>query len=241
MIRPLFLLAALSALPILSGCTPLGLAAGAGATAGVATQQEGGLNTAANDTWIRGQINQLWFEHDIDMMRRVGLSVSAGRVLLTGVVPKAEDRVDAVRLVWRVQGVREVINEIKVDGEAGTSGGSYATDVWISTQLRSKLLFDNQIKAINYSVETIHGIVYLMGIAQNEPELERVINHARNVPSVNRVVSHVMLRSDSRLRTPANSPAPAADPAPSAPAASPEPVRQLPATQSAPVERVPLQ
>lgn len=241
--------ALLLAFPVLSACTPLGLAVGAGATAGVATQQEGGLNTAANDTWIRSQINQLWFEHDIDMLRMTGLSVSAGRVLLTGVLPRAEMRIDAVRLVWQVEGVREVINEIKVDGESGSSGGSYATDVWISTQLRSRLLFDNQIRAINYSVETIHSVVYLMGIAQNAAELERVINHARNVRSVNQVISHVLLQGDPRLRTPSRNPAPAAGSAPTAPEATSRaapldqaaPVDSLPAARSVPVERAPIQ
>ncbi|EKE78388.1 BON domain-containing protein [Oceanibaculum indicum] len=245
MIRSRFLLLSLLfalSVPVLSACTPLGVAVGAGATAGVAAQQEGGLNTAANDTGIRAQINRLWFEKDIEMMRRVGLSVSNGRVLLTGIVPKAEDRVEAVRLVWQVQGVREVINEIRVDGEEGSRGGSYATDVWISTQLRSKLLFDSQINAINYSVETIHSIVYLMGVAVSREELERVINHARNISGVNRVVNHVLLKGDPQIRTPSSAPesgpVPATAPAQSEPAPRIEPA---PSTQSAPIQRVPLQ
>lgn len=245
MIRSRFLLLALLfglSAPLLSACSPLGIAVGAGATAGVAAQQEGGLNAAANDAGIRAQINRLWFEKDIEMMRRVGLSVSNGRVLLTGVVPKAEDRVEAVRLVWQVPGVREVINEIRVDGEEGSRGGSYATDVWISTQLRSKLLFDSQINAINYSVETIHGIVYLMGVAVSRDELERVINHARNIRGVNKVVNHVLLKDDAHLRassgTPGSGTAPATSPAHSEP---PPRIEPAPATQSAPIQRVPLQ
>jgi osmotically-inducible protein OsmY len=227
---------------ILAACTPLGIAVGAGATAGVAAQQEGGLNAAASDTGIRAQINQLWFEEDIEMMRRVGLSVSNGRVLLTGVVPKPEDRVEAVRLVWRVQGVREVINEIRVDGEEGSRGGSYATDVWISTQLRSKLLFDGQINAINYSVETIHGIVYLMGVAVSREELERTINHARNINGVNKVVNHVLLQDDPRIRTPQNSPVPASTPTAPQPEPAPiTPIAPAPSSQSAPIQRAPLQ
>ena len=231
---------------ILAACTPVGVAVGAGATAGVAAQQEGGLNAAASDTRIRAQINQLWFEKDIEMMRHVGLSVSNGRVLLTGVVPKPEDRVEAVRLVWRVQGVREVINEIRVDGEEGSRGGSYAADVWISTQLRSKLLFDSQINAINYSVETIHGIVYLMGVAVSRAELERVINHARNINGVNKVVNHVLLKDDARLRAPSATPqsGPTPNAAPAAPSdapAAPTPIEPAPASQSAPIQRVPLQ
>lgn len=248
MIRSRFLLLSILfalSLPVLAACTPLGVAVGAGATAGVAAQQEGGLNTAASDTGIRAQINRLWFEKDIEMMRRVGLSVSNGRVLLTGVVPKAEDRVEAVRLVWQVQGVREVINEIRVDGEEGSRGGSYATDVWISTQLRSKLLFDSQINAINYSVETIHSIVYLMGVAVSREELERVINHARNISGVNKVVNHVLLKGDPQIRAPSGTPESGATPnaAPAAPSAdSPvTPIEPAPSSQSAPIQRVPLQ
>ncbi|MFN3461370.1 MAG: BON domain-containing protein [Oceanibaculum sp.] len=249
MIRSRFLLLSVLfalAAPILSACTPVGVAVGAGATAGVAAQQEGGLNAAATDARIRAQINQLWFEKDIEMMRRVGLSVSNGRVLLTGVVPEPEDRVEAVRLVWQVQGVREVINEIRAQGEEGSRGGSYASDVWISTQLRSKLLFDSQINAINYSVETIHSIVYLMGVAVSREELERVINHARNISGVNRVVNHVLLKDDPRLRAPSSAPqtAPDSGPVPTAAPASSEPpprVDPAPATQSAPIQRVPLQ
>jgi osmotically-inducible protein OsmY len=90
--------------------------------------------------------------------------------------------------------VREVIDEIKV-GEGGGIG-TYARDVLIANELRAKLLFDRNIQSINYSIETVGGVVYLMGIAQNQAELDRVTGYARNISYVQRVVSYVRLKSE---------------------------------------------
>ena len=91
------------------------------------------------------------------------MQVYMGRVLLTGTVETAEMRAEAVKLAWTAEGVKEVINEIQLTGLAGASG--FARDTWISTQLKSALLFDKQIASINYSIETVAGTVYLIGLA----------------------------------------------------------------------------
>ena len=181
-------------MPILTGC--VSAAIGAGAIATSAAVQERGLKGSIDDTIIRARINSLWLEHDADMYRLVSLSVVEGRILLTGQVRLPRMRIDAVRLAWKAKGVREVINEIKVTDEGGII--SYARDSWISTQLKSKLLFDKKILSINYSIETVNGAVYLMGIAQNQQELNRVTNHARTLKYVKRVVSYVRLKTDPR-------------------------------------------
>ena len=181
-------------MPILTGC--VSAAIGASAIATSAAVQERGLKGGIDDTIIRARINSLWLEHDADMYRLVSLSVVEGRILLTGQVRLPRMRIDAVRLAWKAKGVREVINEIKVTDEGGII--SYARDSWISTQLKSKLLFDKKILSINYSIETVNGAVYLMGIAQNRQELNRVTNHARTLKYVKRVVSYVRLKTDPR-------------------------------------------
>lgn len=178
-----------------SGCA--GVVVGAGATAGVAAAEERGLDGALDDTKIRAEINHYWFQHDVDMYRKVGLTISEGRVLLTGVVPSDGARADAVRLAWQAAGVREVINEIAVRPE-GTGVIDDGRDVVISQTLKARLLFDKEIRNINYTIEVVDGVVYLMGIAQNEGELDRVIAHAREISNVKRVVSHVRLKSDPR-------------------------------------------
>lgn len=179
----------------LSSCSPLGLAVGAGATVGVAAAQEGGIKGATTDAAIRLSITDLWLKHSADMYRRVGMTVTEGRVLLTGAVPNPDMRVDAVRLAWQAEGVRQVINEIKVEEGGGVSG--YVTDSWITSNIRTRMTLDKYVQSINYTVETVDSVVYVMGIAQDQKELDRVLDYARNTKYVKSVTSYVRLRGET--------------------------------------------
>lgn len=183
----------------LNGCA-LGMAAGVGASAGIAAAQEGGINRAVNDAKIQAEINRLWFEYNVDMFTKLDLTITQGRVLITGIVQSPEARVEAVRLAWQPKGVKQVINEIRVAKSEGVTG--YARDAWITTRLRSALTFDRNIQAINYSIDTVQGTVYLMGFAQNQKELNRVLEKARTIPDVKQVVSYVKLVGDQTTYTP---------------------------------------
>lgn len=174
-----------------SGCTPLIL--GGAATTAVAASEHRGLKGFVSDTEIRASINHLWFQHSLALVNRIGLTVDQGRVLLTGRASDAQMRLDAVRLAWQAEGVKEVINEIQVDTESGMLDS--ARDTWITTQLRTKITFDGDIHSQNYSIDTINGVVYLMGTATTQAELDRVIQHARSLANVQRVVSYVRLIS----------------------------------------------
>lgn len=178
-----------------SGC--VGVVIGAGATAGVAASEERGMSGSLEDTKIRAGINDAWFRHDVDMFRKVTLTITEGRVLLTGVVPSDKVKEDAARLTWQVAGVREVYNEILVmpDGANTVDSGR---DVWIQQQIKAKLLFDKEIRNINYTVDVTDGTVYLMGIAQSDTELNRVIAYAREVSYVRNVVNYVLSKGDAR-------------------------------------------
>jgi osmotically-inducible protein OsmY len=185
----LFFLLALPSL--LSACAT---AAGAGATAGVAASQERGLGVAIDDSAIHAKIWRLWLDTDPHIFLEVGVDVHEGRVLLTGTINSPQNRLDAVRLAWQVEGVRQVIDEIQVTDEGGVL--DYSRDVWITAQLRSKITFDSEILAINYSIETVNKVVYLMGVAQSEAEIDRVIRYARNIDYVRKVVNHVRIKAE---------------------------------------------
>ena len=176
----------------LGACTPAGVVVGAGAGAGVAAAQERGFKGAMDDTEIRLNINDLWFKESVSLYSKINLQVQEGRVLLTGNVPDPETRLNAVRLAWQAKGVREVINEIEVNDKSSLTDS--AQDTWIATQLKAKLLVDSEIISINYSIETVNQVVYLMGVAQNQAELDRVIAHAKNIAYVRRVVNYVRIK-----------------------------------------------
>lgn len=180
----------------LGGCTPLGLAAGAGATVGVAAVQERSVGDAARDATLVAEINSRLLQHDHVLFGRTGVSVVEGRVLLTGSLDEQASRDEAERIAWTVPGVREVMNEIQVEGGGGIT--DFSRDAWITTQFRAKLLGDRRIADINYGIETVNRVIYLIGIAQDQTELERVVDHARTIAGVRRVISHVRLKDDPR-------------------------------------------
>ncbi len=173
-------------------CTPV--LVGAGVAVGVAASQERGLEAAATDTKIRLQINRLWFEESASLFLKINLQVQEGRVLLTGQVPGPETRVTAVRVAWQAEDVAEVINEIEVGDTSSLLDA--ARDEWIVAQLRARMVGDAAIASINYSLEVVNGSVYLIGIARNQAELDRVRAYARNIRYVRRVVNYMRLKSD---------------------------------------------
>ena len=182
----------LAAAALLSGCTPVGVVAGAGASLGVASAQEGGVRGAIADDAIQLKIADLWIKKDFQMFRKLSATVKEGRVLITGSVPNPDMRVEAVRLAWQADGVRQVLNEISVDGGGGITGA--VVDGWITSNLKTKLMLDKYVQSINYNIDTVNGNVYLMGVAQDQRELARVMEYARNADHVHNVVSYVRLR-----------------------------------------------
>ena len=190
--NPLFTFLSLLAL---TACAAPGILAGA-ATAGLTVAQERSIGTVIDDTAIELQIQHYLLQASDGLFIRVGIEVHEGRVLLTGVVPAPDDRVEAVRQAWQVNGVLEVINEVQVSDRAGIT--DYLRDVKITSQLRFKMLRDRDISDVNYTVETVNGIVYLMGMAGSRPELDKVTTHARNIAGVQKVISHVRLSGGDR-------------------------------------------
>jgi osmotically-inducible protein OsmY len=185
-----FLLAAGTGLT-LGACAPVVI--GAGVTAGVAATQERGLKGAAADTGIRLAIDRLWLEDSAALFSKINLQVQEGRVLLSGRVPEPEVRVTAVRLAWQADGVAEVINEIEVGDTSSLMDA--ARDEWIGAQLRARMVGDAAIASINYSIETVNGSVYLIGIAQSQAEVDRVVAYAKNIAYVRRVLNYMRIKT----------------------------------------------
>ncbi len=190
-------------IPLILGALALGgcgsLFVSAAATGGGVAVQERSIGDAVDDLTIRAQLNQLFFEDNVDLLQSVSFNVIEGRVLLKGSVKKQEHRIHALELTWQASGVREVINEIQVTDQGGIA--NYARDTWISTQLTAEILFDKDILSINYNIETVNGIIYVVGIAQDQAELDKVVDHARRIKNAKKVVSHVVVKDDPR-RTP---------------------------------------
>ena len=183
----------LSTLITLSGCTPTVILGGA-AIGGVAVAEERSVGTVIDDATIKTQVMNAIFQKSEPMFTSTSTTVIDGVVLVTGEVPTPEDRVTISRLIWGVKGVKEVHNDVTIAN--GESSGSFASDSLITTKLKLQLLRDPEIFNINYSIDTVNGTVYLMGVAQNEAELQRVKNHAKEISGVRHIVSYVKMKSE---------------------------------------------
>lgn len=212
------MLAAIGILP-LAACSPVGTAVGVAATTINLATQERGLVTGVDDnmTWVG--INQRLLEQDTHLFQKVSLQVHEGRVLLTGYVQKPEDRVTATAIAWQSSGVREVINEIKVG--RGLDAGDYSEDAWLIARLRVKLMTDSQVRANNFSIDCIRSTIYLMGVAQDETERQRVVDHARDIAYVKGIVDRVRILDEALPPVPAVKPPEANVPLPPRKAAPP--------------------
>lgn len=178
---------------VLSACVPA--VVGGGAAMGVAATKEKGVTGAWNDTKISTAIKLGLYQKDPELHRLVSVNVQGGEVLLTGALPTEEMHLDAVKIAWEPQGVKRVIDNI--GKSEGATLGTYTADTWITTQLKSKLMFDGDIQSRNYSIKTVSGQVYLMGIAQDQVELDKVVEHARSTNGVTKVVSYVRMKDEA--------------------------------------------
>jgi osmotically-inducible protein OsmY len=205
-------------LALLPGC--IAVVAGAGAAGGYALGQERSPVDTAKDVAIRSEASQAWAKYNFDLAHDIDATVYEGRVLLTGRVPNEDWHQQAVKLTWQVDGVKEVYDEIEVGADPGTMQS--ARDTIVSGRLNTELIADGDVRSVNYKLTTVNGVVYVIGSARTQSELDRVVDHARNLANVRRVVSYVRIRSGEPAVQPAAAPAPApvaAAPARTAPAA----------------------
>lgn len=186
---------ALASVLALSSCVVAAVGAGAGAV-GMGAAEERGFEASVDDAKIKTDISATYFDKKFEMFHKITVDVSEGRVLLTGTVEQPEMREEAVKVAWQTAGVRQVIDEIQVTSEGGFKSG--VDDAWIANKLRTQLMFDGNVKNINYTVEVENGVVYLFGIAQDQAELDRVIAMARDISDVKKIVNHVVLKTDPR-------------------------------------------
>lgn len=182
----------LSFATLLSGCVAVAVT---GAVAGVsAARQERTIGNAVDDKRIQTALNGKLIHESAGLFLRVSTTVVEGRVLLAGRVDSPESRIEATRIAWSIEGVRKVDNDIEVTDTSGWLDGP--SDLIMRTELAATLLADKSIKDVNYTTDVVHGVVYLMGVAQDEGEVDRVLAHAQKITGAKRVENYVVLKTD---------------------------------------------
>ena len=174
------------------GCSPAGILASGGATGMVVAEGDRSLGTVVDDASIKLNIAAKFINSDDNLFIDINSTVLEGRVLLTGLVNNQEIRIDAVRKVWEVEGVKEVINEIQVGDRS--SFKEYAQDLWINTQVKGIAAKTIGIRSVAYNFETIQGKVYVAGITSRPKQLEDMINALKSIKGVKEIVNYVIIK-----------------------------------------------
>ena len=192
MIKILFIPIFLIFVSVNYGCSPVGVLATGGGSAMVVAEGERSLGTVVDDATIKVNIAAKFLSAGNNLFVNINTSVLEGRILLTGLVDNQEIRIDAVRLVWEVEGVREIINEIEIGNRSTLK--DYASDLWINTQARAVAAKAVGIKAITFNFETIQGKIYIAGISTRPDLLEEMVSALKNIKGVNEIVNYVIIK-----------------------------------------------
>ena len=174
------------------GCSPPQILASGGGATMVVAEGDRSLGTVVDDTTIKFNIVAKFINSEDNLFINVNVTVLEGRILLTGLVDDQEVRINAIRRVWEVEGVREVINEIQLGNRETLK--EYANDLWINTQAKGLAAKTIGLRAVAYNFETIKGKVYIAGITSRPKQLEEVIEVVKTIKGVKEIVNYVIVK-----------------------------------------------
>ena len=174
------------------GCSPANILATSGGTAMVVAEGDRSLGTVVDDATLKINISAKFIGAGNNLFVNINTSVLEGRVLLTGIVKDQETRIESVRLVWEVDGVKEVINEIEIGNRSSLK--DYANDLWINTQARGFAAKTLGLDAIGYNFETINGKVFIAGITKNNDHVNKLIDSIKTIKGVKEIVNYVIVK-----------------------------------------------
>ena len=157
----------------------------------VIAEGERSMGSVIDDATIKVNIAAKLINSEDNLFVNISTTVVAGRVLLTGLVDNQEIRIDAVRKVWEVNGVQEVINEIQVGNRDSLK--EYANDLWINTQAKGLAAKAVGLRVVGYNFETIQGKVYIAGITSRPEQLEDLIEAVKTIKGVKEIVNYVII------------------------------------------------
>tara|TARA_Y100000590_G_scaffold462137_1_gene625479 strand:+ start:735 stop:1325 length:591 start_codon:yes stop_codon:yes gene_type:complete len=124
----------------------------------------------------------------------VSTKVLDGNIFLSGKVDEPEEKLKIIKLAWETKGVRSVKTAITIKGE--TNFKNSAKDALITTQLKTAMIFNKDIKSTNYNIDTINSKIYIFGISMTQDEKQKVIEEAKEVYGVEEVVPSIILVED---------------------------------------------
>ena len=156
------------------------------------------VGTQIDDSIMQKNLTGKMVIKDKKYILSVKSKVLDGRIFLTGKVDNPEEKLQLTKLAWEIKGARSVRNDIKIKEKFNFK--SSAKDILITSQLRTAMIFNKNIKATNYQIDTYKKKIYVYGIALTSEEKDLVISEAEEILDVKDVIASILIVEDLRIQ-----------------------------------------
>ena len=156
------------------------------------------LGTQIDDSIMQKNLSTRILLKDKKYLLSIKSKVLDGRIFITGKVDNPEEKLQFTKLAWETKGVRSVRNDIKIKEEFNFKKS--AKDILITSQLRTALILNKNIKATNYQIDTYKSKIYIYGIALTLDEKDLVVSEAKEINDVEDVIASILLVEDLRIQ-----------------------------------------
>ena len=156
------------------------------------------VGTQIDDSIMQKNLSARILVKDKKYLLSVKSKVLDGRIFLTGKIDNPEEKLLLTKLAWETKGARSVRNDIKIKEEFNFKRS--AKDILITSQLRTAIILNKNIKATNYQIDTYKKKIYIYGIALTSEEKDLVISEAKEILDVENVIASIMLVEDLRIQ-----------------------------------------
>ena len=156
------------------------------------------VGTQIDDSIMQKIISAKILAKDRKYLLSVKSKVLDGRIFLTGKVDSPEEKLMITKLAWETKGARSVRNDIKIKEDFNFKQS--AKDLLITSQLRTAIIVNKNIKATNYQIDTYKKKIYIYGIALTSEEKDLVVSEAKEIPDVEDVIASIILVEDLRIQ-----------------------------------------
>ena len=156
------------------------------------------LGTQIDDSIMQKNLSARLLILDKKYFLSIKSKVLDGRIFLTGKVDKPEEKLQITKLAWETEGARSVRNDIKIKEKFNFQQS--AKDILITSQLRTALILNKEIKATNYQIDTYKKKIYVYGIALTSDEKDLVVNEAKEILDVEDVIASILIVDDLRIQ-----------------------------------------
>ena len=156
------------------------------------------IGTQIDDSIMQKNLTARLVLREKSYLLSIKTKVLDGRIFLTGKVEEPEEKLQITKLAWETKGTRSVKNDIKIKEEFNFKQS--AKDLLITSQLRTALIFNKEIKATNYQIDTYKRKIFIYGISLTAEERKKVINEAKEILDVEDVIASILLVKDLRIQ-----------------------------------------